>query len=86
MVVIAGADPGLVIGGGANPLGGGADPVYLIYFVKNPMKLKKFWAVGGGAHRERPPLKSATALTTLVTAQPIPDDKKIVVNCQRVLL
>ena len=51
----AGADPGPVLGGGANPLDGGANPIYFILFLKNPMKLKKFWSVGGGARWERPP-------------------------------
>ena len=41
------ADPGPVVGGGAN----------LIYiFLKNLMKLKKFWSGGG----RRAPLRSAT--------------------------
>ena len=57
----SGADPELVVGGGANLFGGGRRPNILIHFLKNPMKLKKFWFVGGrGARRERPPPKSAT--------------------------
>ena len=58
---VQGADPGLDVGGGANLLGGGADPIYLIYFMKNPMKLKIFWSVGGRAG-SAPPLRSATAV------------------------
>ena len=61
--IITGADPGLVVGGGANLLGG-RRPNILIHFLKNSMKLKKFWSVEGGACRERPP-KSATELCTL---------------------
>ena len=51
----SGADPALVIGGGTNSLDGGADPIYFINFLKNPMKLKKFWSVGGRAGSAPPP-------------------------------
>ena len=34
----------LVVGGGANPVDGGADPIYFIHALKNPMELKKFWS------------------------------------------
>ena len=44
----SGADPGLVVGGGANPLEGDTDPIYFIHFLINPMKLKKFWSVRWG--------------------------------------
>ena len=54
-----GADPGFPVGGGANPPGG-RQHMILPNFMKNCMKLRKFWAVGGGAHRAHPP-KSATA-------------------------
>ena len=36
---------------GANPvlvMGGGADPIYFINFLKTPMKLKKIWSMAGG--------------------------------------
>ena len=55
----SGEVPGLVVEGGANPLDGGTDPIYLIHFLKNSMKLKKFWFVGG-VRQERSPLRSAT--------------------------
>ena len=45
----AGADPALVVGGGAISLDGGADPIYFRDFRKSPMKIKKFWSVGGCA-------------------------------------
>ena len=41
-----GADPGFPVGGGANPPGG-RQHMILPNFVKNCMKLRKFWAVGG---------------------------------------
>ena len=56
----SGADPALVVGGGANSLDRGADPIYFINFLKNPMKLKKFWSVEGGCAPGAPPLRSAT--------------------------
>ena len=49
------ADPGFPRGGGANPKGGGRQPIIWPIFPKNCMKMK-FWA-GGGA----PLLRSATA-------------------------
>ena len=51
---IAGADPELVVG--ANPLGVPAN--IFIHFLKNPMKLKKFWSVGGGGAPGAPPKKN----------------------------
>ena len=56
-----GADPALVIGGGTNSLGRHADPIYFIDFLKNPMKLKKFWSIGG--HMLGFPPLSATDLS-----------------------
>ena len=53
---ITGADPGHVVGESANPSKGGANLIYFIFFLKNIMKLNKFWSVGGGAHRKRPNL------------------------------
>ena len=50
----SGVDPVLVVEGSANLLDGGADPIYLINFLRNPMKFKKFCSILG-AHRERPP-------------------------------
>ena len=48
MLLLSGADPGLIVGGDANPLRG-RQPNIFIHFLKNPMKLKKFWSVGGRA-------------------------------------
>ena len=42
-----GADPEHVVEGGAIILGG-RRPNIFIHFLKNPMKLKKFWSGGGG--------------------------------------
>ena len=51
------ADPGFLVGGGANPQGGGANIQICQIFLKNCMK---FWSMGvGGTHRGRP-LGSAT--------------------------
>ena len=47
--VKSGVDPVLVIGGGANPLDGGANQIYFMHFLKNPMKLKEI-LVCRGAH------------------------------------
>ena len=47
----AGADPGLVVGGGTNPLDGSADPIFFIHFLKNPMNFLKNSSVGGGGGR-----------------------------------
>ena len=44
---VPGADPGPVIGGGTSPSKGGANLIYFILFLKNLMKLKKFWCAGG---------------------------------------
>ena len=57
----AGADPGFPVGGGANP--GGRQHMVLPNFLENCMKLRKFWAGGGGGRRGRP-LESATVTTT----------------------
>ena len=43
----AGADPGFPVGGGADPPVGGDQHMILPNFVKNCMKLRKFWTVGG---------------------------------------
>ena len=43
-----GADPEFPVGGGANPPGG-YQHMILPNFVKNCMKLRKFWAAGGPA-------------------------------------
>ena len=43
----AAADPGLVIGGAPTPWG--RRPNIVVHFLKNPMKLKKFWSVRGCA-------------------------------------
>ena len=60
MMSYSGADPGFLVGGGANPPGGGAPTYNFANFAKNCMKLRTFWAVeGGGARRGRRP-KSAT--------------------------
>ena len=45
-----GADPGFLVGEGANPPGGGANIQICQIFPKKCMKLRKFWFVGG-----RPP-------------------------------
>ena len=45
---LAVADPGFPRGGGANPKGGGRQPIIWPIFSENCMKMKKFWA-GGGA-------------------------------------
>ena len=43
----AGADPGPVVGGAYNPSKGGPNLIYYVFFLKNVMKLKKFWSVEG---------------------------------------
>ena len=53
---IPGEDPGFPIGGGTNPPGG-CQHIILPNFVKNCMKLRKFWSVGGY------PPKSTTVYT-----------------------
>ena len=48
--MLSGADPGFPIGGAPTLWGGvGCQHMILGNFVKNCMKLRKFWAVGGGA-------------------------------------
>ena len=53
-----GVDPGFPIEGGADPPGG-CQHMILPKFMKNCMKLRKFWAVGGThwVHPLNPPLK-----------------------------
>ena len=46
---IPGTDTGFPVGGGTNPPGG-RQHMILPKFPKNCMKLRKFWAVGGGGH------------------------------------
>ena len=53
------ADPGFPRGGGANPEGG-RQPIIWPIFPENCMKMKKFWARGGGRASLAPPLRSAT--------------------------
>ena len=57
-------DPGFLVGGGANPPGGGERQHTPLQNVpKNCMKLRNFWAIGGrGARWGRPPLGSATGM------------------------
>ena len=54
----AGMDPEFHVGGGAKPPGG-RQHMILPKFAKNCMKLRKFWAVGGGGARAplNPPLE-----------------------------
>ena len=47
--------------GGGESLNGGANPIYFIDFLKNGMRLKKFWCVRG-VRRSPPPFRSATAV------------------------
>ena len=51
----SGADPGFLIGWGANPPGGGANIQICQIFPKNCMKLRKFWSMGGGHAPGAPP-------------------------------
>ena len=44
---LSGADPGFPVGGGVNPPGGHQHTI-LPNFPKNCMKLRNFWATGGG--------------------------------------
>ena len=48
MTPVTQADPGFPVGGGASP--GGAQHMIMQNFEKNCMKLRKFWALGGGPH------------------------------------
>ena len=50
MMLVTGADPGFPVGGGANPRGGHQHMI-LPNFLKNSMKLRKFWAVRGARRR-----------------------------------
>ena len=59
-----GADPGLVVGEGANPLGGGADPIYL-YISEKPHEIKEILVRGGGS-RERSPLNPPLPATPVL--------------------
>ena len=47
---VAGANTTLVVGGGANSLDGGADPIYFIDFLKKTYEIKEIMVrrVGGG--------------------------------------
>ena len=49
------ADPGFPRGGGANPKGGGCQPIIWPIFPKNCMKMKKFGARGGACIPCTPP-------------------------------
>ena len=63
-----GADPGFPVGGGANsPVG----HQHMIWpnFMKNCVKLRKFWAVGEGARQGRAP-KSTTVTCNMIVADP----------------
>ena len=44
----SGEDPGFPVGGGANSTGTGRQHMISSKFPKNCMKLRTFWAVGGG--------------------------------------
>ena len=48
------ADPGFPRGEGANPKGE-RQPIIWPIFPENCMKMKKFWARGGGVRPSRPP-------------------------------
>ena len=48
-------DPGFPRGEGANPKGGGRQPIIWPIFPENCMKIKKFWA-GGARVARAPPL------------------------------
>ena len=51
ILILAGADPGFLVGGGTNAPGDGCQHTNLPDFLKKCMKLRKFWSVGrGGAH------------------------------------
>ena len=52
---ISGADPGLVVGEGANPFGGGAPTQYIYTFSEKPHEIKEILGHGWGGRRERPP-------------------------------
>ena len=54
-LTIAVADPGFPRGGGANPKGGGREPIIWPIFPENCMKMKKFWARGGARVPHAPP-------------------------------
>ena len=66
----AGADPGFPVGGGANPVGGGAD-VRCGHISQNLyVKMKEFWSVGGGAPAA-PPLRFANAIFYLISQRDV---------------
>ena len=55
-IATEGADPELLLGGGANPWGEGRLPNILIIFSKKPYEIKGILVrMGGGARRGRPP-------------------------------
>ena len=54
----SGADPEFLVGGGANPPGGGANLRFCQKIPKNCMKLRTFWAVRGAPPLD-PPLEVA---------------------------
>ena len=56
----AGADPGLVVGGGANSLGRGAPTQYIYTFSEKPHEIKEILVRRGEAPGAPP--KSATAV------------------------
>ena len=78
-----GADPELLLGRGANSRGGGRRlPNILIIFFEKPMKLKKFWSVGGGGSARRghpldppliPPLQLPEKLSAAVHINSLAD-------------
>ena len=48
-------DPELLLGGGANPWGGGRLPNILVIFSEKPYEIKEILVRRGGARRVRPP-------------------------------
>ena len=56
-IPMAGADPGFLVGEGANPAGEGANIKNCQIFPRNCMKLRKLWSVGGDTPLD-PPLNS----------------------------
>ena len=64
--IVSGADPGFLVGGGANPPRGGANTQICQIFPKNCMKLRKFWSVGGGARQGHPRLDPPLSIVNCV--------------------
>ena len=54
------ADPGFLVGGGANPIEGCAYHRYGDFWTHLHVKIKEFAPIGGGTHRGAPPPGSAT--------------------------